>query len=246
MANRRCFSYPQTKFIVSSIFQSLPPQQIEQKYAPVVSFLLTNGFIQDTTDHMYSLFVNAIKNTSTSSSTATNVFSLYEEYVLSIIQYVIDGIAIDTILAKLKPMQQQIHTFVQAESTIRVIEEVMLSVVENLANKVSIEMVLNRIVYLKGLLASAKDLPVAYGEIEALIETIIVSITNRTPIESVLANLMSIQTSFATEVKLAEVVTQIQTTVIGILQNIIDRVDIQFVLNRFTYVRKLLAEAAML
>jgi hypothetical protein len=94
--------------------------------------------------------------------------------------------------------------------------------------------------------ASAQHLPAAYGELSELIGSILTSIANREPIESVLANLMSIQITFATEVKLAEVLTRIQTTVISILQNIIDRVDIQFVLNRFTYVKKLLAEAATL
>ena len=241
MASRRCYTHAVTHFILPSVFASYPSAQIERKYATVISILLSNGFIQNTTQQNYSRLVTA-----TSGSTTTNVFSLYEEYVLSIIQYVIDGVTIDTILAKLAPMKQQINSLAQAESAILVIEEVMLSIVENLSSRTSIDIILNRIVYLKGLLASAKDLPVAYGEIAALIESIITSITNRESIESVLANLMTIQTAFATEVHLAEVISKIQSAIISILQNVIDRVDIGFVLNRFTYVKQLLAEARAL
>ena len=57
---------------------------------------------------------------------------------------------------------------------------------------------------------------------------------------------MTIQTAFATEVHLAEVISKIQSAIISILQNVIDRVDIGFVLNRFTYVKQLLAEARAL
>lgn len=248
MASRRCYTRAVTNFILPSVFRAYPPEQIERKYASVISILLTNGFIQNSTGQNYSRFLNAINPIAYPPDTipATNVFSLYEDYVLSIIQYVIDGVAIDTILAKLRPMQQEITTLVQAESAIAMIEEVMLSIVDNLTSKFGIDIILDRIVYLKGLLASAKELPIAYGEIAALIEVIITSITNRESIDSVLANLMTIQTAFATEVHLAEVIIKIQTTVISILQNIINRVDIALVLDRFTYVRELLAEAKML
>ena len=244
MANRRCYTRATTSFLLPSVFRSIPSNQIPPKYAQVVALLVANGFIQNTTQNNYSAFVSAV--TGVTPPTVKNAYSLYQEYVLSIIQYVIDGVAIDTVLAKLQPMQQEIRTVAQAEATILVIEEVLLSIVDNLTSRVSINLILNRITYLKGLLASAKDLPAAYGELAGLIEVIIDSITNREPIESVLANLMTIQTAFATEAKLAEVLTRIQTAVISILQNIIDRVDIQLVLNRFTYVRELLAEAATL
>ena len=241
MANRRCYTYPTTNFILPTVFQNRPPSQIEPKYISTISHLLTTGLLQDTVYHSYSAFVNAIRG-----QTPQNAYSLYETYILDIIQYVIDGVAIDTILVKLRPMQQEIRTLAQAEATIVVIEEVMLSIVNNLTSKLNIGFILSRITYLKGLVAAAQNLPAAYGELSELIGSILTSIANREPIESVLANLVSIQISFASEVKLAEVVGQIQATVISILQNIIDRVDIQFVLNRFTYVRKLLAEAKML
>jgi hypothetical protein len=244
MANRRCYTYPTTNFILPTVFQNRPPSQIEPKYISTISHLLTTGLLQDTVDHSYSAFVAATKGQT--AITPQNVYSLYETYILDIIQYVIDGVAIDTILTKLQPMQQEIRSLAQAEATILVIEEVMLSIVNNLTSKLNIGFVLSRITYLKGLVASAQHLPAAYGELSELIGSILTSIANREPIESVLANLMSIQISFASEVKLAEVLTQIQTTVISILQNIINRVDIQLVLNRFTYVRQLLAEAATL
>ena len=244
MANRRCYTYPTTNFILPTVFQSLPTSQIQSKYVSTVSLLLTTELLQDTVDQSYSAFINAIQGKTV--ITPQNAYSLYETYILDIIQYVIDGVAIDTILVKLRPMQQEIRTLAQAEATIVVIEEVMLSIVNNLTSKLNIGFILSRITYLKGLVAAAQNLPAAYGELSELIGSILTSIANREPIESVLANLVSIQISFASEVKLAEVVGQIQATVISILQNIIDRVDIQFVLNRFTYVRKLLAEAKML
>jgi hypothetical protein len=243
MANRRCYTYPRTSFILPSVLRNFPPEHIEPKYASILSILLANGFIQDTTTKSYSVLITTITGNQ-SPITTTNVYSLYEEYILSIIQYVIDGIAIDTILAKLQPMQQEIRTLAQAEATILVIEDVMLSIVDNLISRTNIDLILNRITYLKGLVASATNLPAAYGELAELIGYILTSITNREPIESVLTNLMTIQAAFASEGKLAEVIIQIQSTIISIVQNIIDRVDIQFVLNRFTYVRSLLAEAA--
>ena len=245
MANRRCYTYPVTNFILPTAFQNIPPSQITPKYKSTISLLVTSGLLQNTVDNSYSAFVSATTGQQTSITTQ-NVYSLYETYILDIIQYVIDGIAIDTILAKITPLQQEIRTLAQAESAIVIIEEVMLSIVDNLTSKINIGFVLNRITYLKGLVASAQNLPAAYGELANLIGSILTSIADREPIESVLANLMSIQTSFATEAHLAEVVTKIQTTIISILQNVIDRVNIGFILNRFTYVRKLLEEARAL
>ena len=242
---RLCYTAPITNIIIPSAFKLLPTSMINPTYASVITVLLQNGFIQDTTGQNFSAFLAAITNQSSNPS-IISAYGLYEQYILSIIQYVTDGITIDTILAKLKPMQDTIRSYAQAESTILTIEEVLISIVNNLTNRVNLDLVLGRITYLKGLLKTSTNLPVVYGEIYQLITDIIVSITNRTPIDAIIANLLSIQTAFATEVKLAEVVSRIQSCLIGILQNIIDRVNLTFVLNRFTYVRQLLAEAKML
>jgi hypothetical protein len=182
--------------------------------------------------------------TSAPCAAACNDFtSAYESYILQIIQYIIDRVNLDTVLAELQALQTEITTKVQAEAVIERIQTIILSVVDNITNRVNLDVVLRRLAYLQEELATATDLPVIYNDITGLLVYVIDQIINKENLDTVLANLTAIQVNMTGNIYIADSILTIHSTIISIVENITNRVNLDVVLRRLAYLQGLVAEA---
>ena len=167
-------------------------------------------------------------------------YSLYETYILDIIQYITDKVSLDAVLNDLRALQVEIETKAQAQQVIRQIEHILLGVVDNIANRVSLDIVLSRLAYLTELLQTVDpaSLPAVYGNVADLLITVIDEIVHQTPLDTVLTDLGTIQTHMSADVQIANEILEFQEIVISIVENIIHKISLDIVLGRLVYLQE--------
>jgi hypothetical protein len=173
--------------------------------------------------------------------TGKSQYTQYEQTILNIVQSITDRVSFDTILKEITPLQKQITSVKEAESTIYIIQNIILSVVENIRDRVALDIVLERLKYLKEEIQIAPCLPVVYDDIYKLLGFIIDSIGKHENLDIVLENLNTVKTTMIPDVKLATYILEIEDTIISTIDSIIKGVDLGIVLERLRYVKELLA-----
>ena len=170
-------------------------------------------------------------------------YTLYEQYILDIIQFITDKVSLDSILGNLQVLQKEINTKYQAQLVLDQIEHILLGVIDNISHKVSLNIILNRLAHANTLLATVdpSNLPVVYGNVSELLLFVIDEIANKTSLDTILTQLSIVQTGMAAEVQLADEILAFQEIVISVVENIINKTSLNIVMGRLLYLQKQLA-----
>ena len=172
-------------------------------------------------------------------------YTLYEQYILDIIQFITDKVSLDSILGNLQVLQKEINTKYQAQLVLDQIEHILLGVIDNISHKVSLNIVLTRLAHVNTLLATVdpSNLPVVYGNVSELLLFVIDEIANKTSLDTILTQLSIVQTGMAAEIQLADEILEFQEIIISIVENIINRTSLNIVMNRLLYLKQRLVDA---
>jgi hypothetical protein len=170
-------------------------------------------------------------------------YTLYEQYILDIIQFITDKVSLDSILGNLQVLQKEINTKYQAQLVLDQIEHILLGVIDNISHKVSLNIILYRLNHINTLLATVdpSNLPVVYGNVSELLLFVIDEIANKTSLDTILTQLSIVQTGMAAEVQLADEILAFQEIIISIVENIINRTSLTIVMGRLLYLQQRLA-----
>jgi len=257
MAARKFHPIRNTNLVLQSVYQSLPVGLIEPKYALTLAALINQGSIENTPTNDYTTFVIAIIGAEAfdttndtvdtefnSSKSGQNIYKLFEEYILNVIQSITQGITLDTVLSALTPLQTQINTATTAASAILVIQNVMIILLNNVQSNIDIAVIQKRLDYLQSLLTTETDLDPIYAEINTFITTVIDLVAKKEPyadlVEQLTNTLLLLQNANIKEIQYVDDIVGIQQVLLGVIQNITDRVDLGLVKNRLAYVQRLL------
>jgi hypothetical protein len=203
MSARRHIPVQITHLIQPSIYTTLDLGNLAPEYATTLATLINENILTDTTTHNYTAFITAVlgknviitpnenktsgnitgtnigtTNTSNNSSNVNDINSLYqqfENYILSIIQYITDGMALDSILNILQPLLDKINTAAEAASTINKIQSTMMSLFETVSTNIDISGIQQRLDYLENLLLTETNLEPVYNEINVFLVAIIIT-----------------------------------------------------------------------
>lgn len=297
MAARRHIPIQITHLIQPSIYTVLNLDNLAPEYAATLATLVNENILTDTITHNYTAFITAILgnnaiitpnenktsgnitgthigSTTTSNKNSSNVsdinnlYQQFENYILSIIQYITDGMALDSILNILQPLLDKIDSAAAAASTINTIQTTMLGLfetlslrgdisgnqsgnqsrVDTLSTRFDISGIQQRLDYLQSLLLIDTNLEPVYNEINSFLVAIIDQIKNKQPyltlLEQLTTGLVTLQLNMLPQIQLADDMLAIQETIISIINNIIKGVDLNLVLSRLQYVTILLTNAA--
>jgi hypothetical protein len=174
----------------------------------------------------------------TSDDTQSNIYTAFQNYILEIIQFIIDKVSLDTIIASLETYRKEINSHAEAEAALDNIKILIVSVIDNISAGVNMTIVIDRITYIQGLLKVSGDKAI-YGEIFEMIIEIIDEITNRKPLDDILSNLKKYQPLINVEGDAANNIITIQLQIISIIENIIAGISMNIILDRISYVKGL-------
>jgi len=256
MAARRNHQIRVTSFILPSTYASLPVSLIEPKYALTVASLLNQGSIENTPTNDYAAFIVSIIgaeafdttndsiDTDFTNNNGQNIYLIFEEYILGVIQSITQGITLDTVLTTLLPLQTQINTAAEAANAIFIIQKVMIILLDNVKCNIDIATIQTRFTYLQTLLAAETDLDETYKEINTFLTSLIELVANKKPygdlVTQLTNTLLLMQNENIAEIQYVDDIVGIQQVLLGVLQNITDGVDLGLVKNRLAYVQRLL------
>ena len=224
--------------LTSNLFSSSSIASLPQS----IKDTLQKIFLPDPTNVISSLQTGTVQilNQSTVLSASASFYTLYEQYILAMIQYIIDKVSLDFILDGLNALQVQIETKTQAITIIKQIEHIILGVVDNISNRVNLNIVLSRLAYLTELLdkVDPSELPTVYSDVAELLISVIENITNKDSLDTVLSDLALIQTYMTGEVQVAREILAVQKMVISIVENITQKVNLNIVMTRLVYLQE--------
>ncbi len=164
---------------------------------------------------------------------------IYQNYVLEVIQFIIDKVSFDTILESLMIHRAEIKTHAEAQKKLLDIQRMILSVVDMISSSVNIKLVLERIEHIQKVLDENEDQNVAvYGEIFDMVVEIIDEITNKQPFEQIIDNLKKIQQYIIPETEAARGIMAVQEQIIRVIENIISGTSMAFVIERILKIKE--------
>lgn len=164
---------------------------------------------------------------------------IYQDYILEVIQFIIDRVSFDTILESLRIHRQAITTHAEAQQKLLDIQRMVLSVVDMISSRVNITLVLERIAYIQKILDENDDTNMAlYDDMFDMIVEIIDEITNKQPFEQILDTLKKMQNYMAPETEAAKGILAVQEQIIRVIENIIKGTSMSFVMERILKIKE--------
>ena len=177
----------------------------------------------------------------TASDPPSIIYTAFQNYILEIMQFIIDRASIDTIISSLETYRQEINSHAAAEAALEKIKILIFSVIDNISAGINLTIVLDRIAYIQELLKISGDSAI-YGEIFEMIIEIMDEVINRKPLDDILSNLKKFQSLINIEAEATINIMKIQVLVISIIESIIGGVNIYTIIDRINYVKGLVID----
>jgi hypothetical protein len=164
---------------------------------------------------------------------------IYQNYVIEVIQFIIDKVSFDTIIESLRLHRQEIKTHAEAQKKLLDIQTMILSVINMISSSVNIKLVLERIEYIQNVLDENDDQNMAiYGDIFDMVIEIIDEIIDKQQFQQVLENLKKIQQYIIPETEAAKGIIAVQQQIIRVIENIIAGTSMIFVIEHIFKIKE--------